>query len=63
MGACLVHGCRVDDVLEVFGDVNVPIVAELLDDLEAVEESPIVPHTRLPLRDPYCVVCPKEATT
>lgn len=53
---CLVYLCCINDVLEVFGDVDIAIVAQLLDDFEAVKKGAVVPHICLPLRDPDCVV-------
>ena len=47
--ARLVHRGSVDDVLEVFRHVGVPVVTQLLYDLEAVEQGSVVAHTRLPL--------------
>ena len=62
MWACLVHGRRVDNVLQVLGDVGITIVAQLLDDLEAVEKSAVVLDTRLPLGNPNSVVYKQKST-
>ena len=53
----LVHLRCVNDVLEVFGDIGLAVVAELLDDLEAVKEGPVVFKVGLPLHDADRVVC------
>ena len=54
--ARLVHESCVNDVLEVFGDVGVAMVAQLLDYLQALLEGAIVSHTCLPLLDTDCVI-------
>ena len=60
MWSSLVHRRRIDDVLQVLRDVGIPVVTQLLDDLEAVEKGAVVLNTRLPLRNPNCVVCTKQ---
>ena len=53
----LVHLSCINNVLEVFGDISLAVVAELLDDLEAVKEGPVVFQIGLPLHDADRVVC------
>jgi len=57
--AGLVHRRCVDYVLQVFRNVRLSMVAQLLDDLEAVKESSIVFDIRLPLHDANSVVYKK----
>jgi len=58
----LVHRRRVDDVLEVLRDVGVSVVAELLQDLETVQECAVVLDVCLPLQNPNRVVYTTDKT-